>query len=452
MQYKDTKLHNLLRKEVALKGNSSSIFFIAFAIFTIVYGYGIQEHDSIIKIVSLLIIINAIFRFFYQKKILNVNIVTDKEWYVLRSTIWINAFLFGLVVNIISYELKLSGTHFIVLTTFLSGIIGASIVTLSYYPSLFLPFQLLLMIPQIGLIIYFYFTEHINQIPLIFLYIAYLAYQLIQFKRYRREIIRLFEYQIELESINKELHDKKNELLKQNMTIMHTSRLAALGELSASIAHEINNPINIIQNSNKFILKNIKNNEITMDLVEKNSEKIERASDRVLKISDTLRILASQSESIPKEYCPLESIIEDTKSLCQEYLISKNIVLEIEEIPAIDIFCHHVQITQVLINIVKNATDFLKDQSLEVDEKKWINISFIKQNEVLTIVIKNNGPKMSDEIKDRIFDPFFTTKPSKEGTGLGLSISKKIIEEHNGNLHVDLSDLHTKFFVSLKVN
>src|SRR5690606_4203871 len=113
----------------------------------------------------------------------------------------------------------------------LAGLVASSIVTLAYFPILFIPFQIFFLLPQVILILYFYFSAGINHLHLIFLYVVFYLYQLSQFRSYREELIKLFTYQIELEFKNKQLKESKDLIVEQTVKLVHTSRLAMLGEM-----------------------------------------------------------------------------------------------------------------------------------------------------------------------------------------------------------------------------
>lgn len=442
-------LRNLLKLEVADKSEASCISFILFAVFSFVYHYGCTQYITLIKSTAMaLVLINSI-RYVIIRKLKKQKIVSDREWRLLILLIWINSLGWSIIFNTASFELKLSGIHFIVVTTLLAGFIGASIVTLSYFPILFLPFQFLLLVPQIGVILYYYLSpDHINLLPLIFLYLMYFFYQLKQFKDFRKENLKRFNYQIDLEIANNELKQSKEELIDQTVQLVHVSRLAALGEMSAGIAHEINNPLTIMKGGAQLIEKVVQRGTFDRELILKQSQKIQHSINRVTAIIRGLKNFSNLSDNHPKEMTSLSEIIDDTTNFCSELLRTHDIRFEVEKVPEYRINCHPVQISQVLINLIKNAQDFIVEHSADSDDR-WIRISFEKNSNSIMIKVSNSGNKISDEVATKIFQPFFSTKPMGEGTGLGLSISQKIIKEHNGDIALDHSAPNTTFTVML---
>jgi hypothetical protein len=163
MLNKENLLRNLLRLEVARKGQSATFAFAGFALFSFFYGYGCQKYLFFIKISAVLLFIVSILRFLLYKKIIDKNSVTSKEWIYTVTLVTLNGIGLAGILSVASFELKLGGIHFIVVTTLLAGLIGASTVTLSYFPVLFIPFQTILILPQVGVILYFYFSaEKLN--------------------------------------------------------------------------------------------------------------------------------------------------------------------------------------------------------------------------------------------------------------------------------------------------
>lgn len=130
-------------------------------------------------------------------------------------------------------------------------------------------------------------------------------------------------------------------------------------------------------------------------------------------------------------------------------LASRYIKLEIESVPDVELECHPVQISQVLINLIKNAEDALIEESNETE--RWIKLSFKKEGGFISVRVINGGPAIPKDIHSKLFQPFFTTKVVGKGTGLGLSISHGIMKEHKGDLIYDQSEGHTTFAMLLPV-
>jgi signal transduction histidine kinase len=435
---------NLLRFEVIKKGQSATYAFIAFGIFSYWYGFGCVQFLPVIKGVSLFLVFVNFHRFFYFKKLITKNGMTDKEWVHSLVIILLNGSGLSLILSLAAFELKLSGFPYIVSTTLLAGLVGASTVTLSYFPVLFLPFLSILIIPQIGIILYYSIQDQ-QFLALIFLYMMYFFYQTKQFSSYRKDLDKLFTYQLELETKNQELSDSKNIIIEQTVKLVHASRLSVLGEMSAGVGHEINNPLTIIYTCVNKLIKMGNSNTLDNESVINYSEKIVKSVQRISSIVNGLKHFSNQSERVPKSKISIQEIISETSLFCSEHFNSLGISFKIANIPDVGIHCHSVQISQVLINLFKNASDALAFE--DNTEEKWIAVDFKKDEKYFYFVISNGGARIPQEIAAEIFKPFFTTKDNNKGTGLGLSISQTIMKDHGGELYFDSENLDNTTFV-----
>lgn len=211
---------------------------------------------------------------------------------------------------------------------------------------------------------------------------------------------------------------------------MQNSKLASLGEMSAGIAHEINNPLTVIMGLCWALPK------YTTDH-EKFKEKvaiIENAAARIERIVGGLKKFARHSVPRTMRDHKLTRIIDDALVITGAKIRKSNtaIIKEITDDPTIN--CDEVEIEQIIVNLINNALDAIKDQS-----ESWIKITLRETNAhvILQVIDSGEGIK-NEEVRSRLFQPFFTTKEVGEGTGLGLSISRGIAQDHNATL--DLVD------------
>jgi signal transduction histidine kinase len=443
-----SEINHLLKYEVVEKGRAPAIFFGLFGIFIFYYGFNCTEYEIIIKASAALVVVLSILRFLLINKIQQKKKWSPSSWWLLKVNIWMHIICWAVIFTTASYELKFNGIHFIVLTTMLCGFTSGALITLSTDLSLFVLFQFFLLAPQVFIMSLDALT--VNQYgvgPLVPVYFLHFAYQLRQVKDFRRRFIEKVKFEIELKERNDELIKIQQDQNEQTVKLIHTSRMAALGEMAAGIAHEINNPLMVISGNLQQIERKItmaNNVEATSWLKQTGSSL--QAISRVTKIINGLRLFSQQSDHLPRKSMGLNVIIEETLSFCGEMLKARYVKLEVDVIPNVFIECHSVQISQVLINIIKNAEDAVKNQS---DEHRWVKLSFELNNPAVLIHISNGGVKIDKEITDKLFLPFFTTKPLGEGTGLGLSISKGIMQEHGGDLKFNEIENQTTFTISL---
>ena len=220
--------------------------------------------------------------------------------------------------------------------------------------------------------------------------------------------------------------------------LIRAERLATLGEMIASIAHELNNKLTPIVGYAELL-----SSDLPKDQLERAIESIKNASNGAKRIVNSL-LLFSRREKPSKIKCNVNKIIEHSCNLVSTCLSGTKIKI-IKKLDLNDpyIMADPHQIEQVITNILKNAIDVL------CPSKGQIIIESLSNSENVSIKITDNGPGIPPEIRKKIFDPFFTTKEKRNGTGLGLSICHGIIKEHGGDIHVESEPHKTSF--SIKV-
>lgn len=252
----------------------------------------------------------------------------------------------------------------------------------------------------------------------------------------------LVELNIELEKI---VDEKTDSLLKEKEAHFHASKMATLGEIAAGIAHEINNPLTIIQARILTLEKSMqKKNTLDADTSE-GFKKIIDTIQRITKIIRGLKFISRDAQLDEPAKTTLSQLLETTMDLCVEKIKSNDIqLIFVNDKDNYELQVKETQIVQVLLNLIHNSLDAVK-----ILPEKWIKIETTTVRESLLIKIKDSGAGISDEILDKIMNPFFTTKPAGQGTGLGLSISKGIIENHGGKLYYNTNSENTEFIIEI---
>ena len=239
---------------------------------------------------------------------------------------------------------------------------------------------------------------------------------------------------------------RTEELEFSKVQLVHSSKMASLGEMASGMAHEINNPLTIIQGKLQVINMLMEDLQLKDPMLLSEFNKIKVTTDRIGKIVKGLRNFSRVSENDPFEMILLDKLLHETLDLCAERFKSDGIDLQIDPIPEILIKCRPGEISQVLINLLNNSSDAVQKQN-----EKWIKVQFHRESSRrLIISITDSGKGIPQEIIDKIMDPFFTTKEVGKGTGLGLSISRGIIEAHGGSLRIDSQSPHTRFLFDLE--
>ena len=233
--------------------------------------------------------------------------------------------------------------------------------------------------------------------------------------------------------------------------LIQTDKMASLGQLTAGVAHEINNPINFIS-SGVIGLKSALNQYIKDPSDKASNELVGDMNDMIIAIeegakrtSDIVRSLQLFSREGSESYMEADIIagLESTCRLLSNKLNHGVTLSKVYSKSSINIFCYPGQLNQVFMNIILNAIQ-------AVEGSGDIKITVTEENDDVRIVISDNGPGIPDNKKQKIFEPFYTTKDVQEGTGLGLSITFGIIKKHNGSIEVvDNEPSGTQFIISL---
>jgi signal transduction histidine kinase len=227
-------------------------------------------------------------------------------------------------------------------------------------------------------------------------------------------------------------------LQQERAKSIHQSKLASLGEMSAGVAHEINNPLTIIS-GNLAILNQFKENP---EKFSQTVAKIDKACTRIEKIVSGLKKFSRTSNGLVRKPESVKSMIEEVLVLTEakSKRHSTPVLLSVEEGLCID--CDAMEIQQVMINLINNAIDAVKELP-----EKWVKITCFVHNDQVLMNFIDSGTGLSQATEAKLFEPFFTTKPVGQGTGLGLSISKGILDQHQASIKVDRSFPTTCFQV-----
>jgi two-component system, NtrC family, sensor kinase len=278
----------------------------------------------------------------------------------------------------------------------------------------------------------------------------------------------------EISSKNEELERKIEELNATQEQLIHSEKMASLGELTAGIAHEIQNPLNFVNN---FA-------DVSTELVDEIRQELDRDSLDKDALLEILADMKSNLEKIVHHGKRADNIVKgmlqhsrkgsgekeltDINALSDEYLRlsyhglraknkSFNAIMETDfSVDDIKILAYPQEIGRVLLNIITNAfhaTQEKKIQALENNQpySPLVRVETKKLESTIIISIIDNGAGIPDEKLDKIFQPFYTTKPTGQGTGLGLSIAYDIITKlHGGKINVESKvGEGTKFIITL---
>jgi signal transduction histidine kinase len=218
-----------------------------------------------------------------------------------------------------------------------------------------------------------------------------------------------------------------------NGPLARTQRLAGLGTMAASVAHELSNPLSIITSTCNNLLSQVADGTLTTDQLLHYIEMVDHSAWRCIRLVQTMRTY-THPEIEQTVATSLNKLIEDGVTLvAHQFRRQYHVRLEMDLAPGLPpVICDPNQIIQVLVNLLLNARDALLPAGgvVKVDSRP------LPEENAVTFSVCDSGPGIPAEIRDRIFEPFFTTKPPGEGSGLGLAIVAGIVEQHHGRIEV----------------
>ena len=304
-----------------------------------------------------------------------------------------------------------------------------------------------------------------NQRKVQILYISIAILLIISLIGMFRSRIKIRKKQVELEASKEELQQSLESLKATQSQLIQSEKMASLGELTAGIAHEIQNPLNFVNNFSevsKELLDEMKEElnkgnekevkEISDDVIQ-NLEKISHHGKRAEAIVKGM-LQHSRSSSGEKEPTDINALADEYLRLAYHGLRAKDKSFNVKTETDFDDKVGNVNIVtqdigRVILNLITNAFYAVSEKQKQQPEARlpdgqafeptvWVRTE--KKGEQTVIVVKDNGNGIPATILDKIFQPFFTTKPSGKGTGLGLSLSYDIVKAHGGELKVESNE------------
>ncbi len=227
---------------------------------------------------------------------------------------------------------------------------------------------------------------------------------------------------------------------KENL-LVQASKMATLGTMVSGIAHELNQPLNVIQVCSDYFMKIIRKNEdIKKDDLCTMAEEIERNVQRADQVINHMRDFVRQSE-VKSEKININAPILDVFKILGQQLRVHRIEVELDLTKDLhSIIANHNRLEQVFMNLITNAMDALDEKDLQMKNqelRKILKIRSFVENGRVVVTVYDNGIGIPEDIKDKIFEPFFTTKEVGKGVGLGTSISYGIVNDYNGTIKVE---------------
>jgi PAS domain S-box-containing protein len=230
------------------------------------------------------------------------------------------------------------------------------------------------------------------------------------------------------------------EMIEKDSQLIQASKMTTLGEMSAGIAHELNQPLNAIKMGSEFLKMMMETGreipkESLVQVVEEVSEQVDRASEIITHLRDFGRKADFSREKVHISK-PIRGVLE----ILGRQLSLQNIEVKTdidETVPPV--LAHNNRLEQVIFNLVTNARDAInqKQEAGIGTDKAVITIRSFSENGRVVVTVSDTGIGIPESVKERIFEAFFTTKEMGEGMGLGLSITYGIVKDYDGNIEIE---------------
>ncbi|MEO4013265.1 ATP-binding protein [Pseudomonas rossensis] len=242
------------------------------------------------------------------------------------------------------------------------------------------------------------------------------------------------------------------EVRRAQQQLTQSAKMATLGEMATGLAHEINQPLNVMRMAIVNVLKRLSNGDAQIDYLTDKLNRIDAQVQRAARVVDHMRVFGRRSEIEQHPFNPAQAI-EGTLSLLAEGMRGKGVDLRVNETGfEVQVRGYVDQLEQVLINLMVNARDaLLGKREADREFKPWIAVYAERDVDSVRLWVEDNGGGIDPRLLERIFEPFFTTKPVGIGTGLGLSVSYGIVENMGGKLSVRNSVEGARFCIELPI-
>jgi two-component system C4-dicarboxylate transport sensor histidine kinase DctB len=230
--------------------------------------------------------------------------------------------------------------------------------------------------------------------------------------------------------LNREVEERRRaetQLRETQATLIHTAKLAALGRMSAAIAHEVSQPLAAMENtlaSTGLLARRGENESVVA--------KVATAREIVRRIQRTVKHLKSFARNEPgrREPVPVERCIAAAVELTAHRAEAIGVTIMVSPVdPSLRAMAEPTRLEQVAINLLANALDAVAGR-----DHPWVAVEAVAEGSQVRIVVSDNGAGVPEALRERIAEPFFTTKETGEGLGLGLAISRAIVDEYGGAL------------------
>lgn len=234
---------------------------------------------------------------------------------------------------------------------------------------------------------------------------------------------------------------------RHRAALVHSEKMASVGELAAGIAHELGNPLAAIKGRMEFLKMGLETGRAGKAETFTTIQTVDQLCERMASIIRGMKALSRDGTNDPFQKVSVGRLAKDVLGFTWESFQKHGIKVDMGEVDdRVEINCQETQISQVLVNLINNAKDAITDRPAG---DRWIRIGVNDLGGNVEITVTDSGPGIPAQLREKILEPFFTTKAMGKGSGLGLSVSKTIIERHGGTLRIDERSPNTCFVVTL---
>ena len=297
--------------------------------------------------------------------------------------------------------------------------------------------------------------------------LGFIIYFILSYRHKQKDYQLLQSQKEQIDTQNILLEKTLGDLKSTQSQLIHRERMASLGELTAGIAHEIQNPLNFVNNFSEVntelvgeLRDELNNKDIDAaialcDEIKENETKINHHGKRADSIIKSM-LQHSRSSTGEKEFTDINGLVNEYLKLSYHGFRARDKNFNAETVTSFDTSIQKISIApqeigRLLLNLFNNAFYAVTEKNKSEIEgyKPTVSVTTKRMNSGIELRVKDNGTGIPKKIIDKIFQPFFTTKPTGEGTGLGLSLSYDIVKSHGGTLQVNSADGEFAEFIVL---
>jgi two-component system, NtrC family, sensor kinase len=226
-----------------------------------------------------------------------------------------------------------------------------------------------------------------------------------------------------------ELRKKIEQVTKSHALLIDQSKMMALGDMSRSIAHEINNPLAIVLGRAQLMQAKFTKTPLNLDKLIDDNKKIITSAERIAKIVRALQLFTRQAQEQTREKIQINLVVESVLELLLEHARTLEIKITSEVASDVGLLINASEMANALNALLHNAMDAVQQQT-----EKWIKLKVFETENTVKIHIIDSGSGITTEVQRRMFQPFFTTKDIGQGVGMGLSVALGITKSNGGHL------------------